>query len=124
MDAVFADTNALIRLLGGDTMVAELTDNKLVFISEMTEMEMLCKPNINKEQRRIIRSLLDDCVIVPFSPEIKQKAIKIRLSTRLKLVDAIVGATAINMGFNLITNDLAFSSLDNLLNVILLPNLE
>lgn len=104
MDAVFADTNALIRLLGGDTMVAELTDNKLVFISEMTEMEMLCKPNINKEQRRIIRSLLDDCVIVPFSPEIKQKAIKIRLSTRLKLVDAIVGATAINMGFNLITN--------------------
>lgn len=124
MDAVFADTNALIRLLGGDTMVAELTDNKLVFISEMTEMEMLCKPNINKEQRRIIRSLLDDCVIVPFSPEIKQKAIKIRLSTRLKLVDAIVGATAINMGFNLITNNLAFSSLDNLLNVILLPNLE
>ncbi|AYQ34048.1 PIN domain-containing protein [Runella sp. SP2] len=124
MDAVFADTNALIRLLGGDTMVAELTDNKLVFISEMTEMEMLCKPNINKEQRRIIRSLLDDCVIVPFSPEIKQKAIKIRLSTRLKLVDAIVGATAINMGFNLITNDLAFASLDNLLNVILLPNLE
>lgn len=124
MDAVFADTNALIRLLGGDTMVAELTDNKLVFISEMTEMEMLCKPNINKEQRRIIRSLVDDCVIVPFSPEIKQKAIKIRLSTRLKLVDAIVGATAINMGFNLITNDLAFSSLDNLLNVILLPNLE
>ncbi|HAK75737.1 MAG TPA: VapC toxin family PIN domain ribonuclease [Runella sp.] len=124
MDAVFADTNALIRLLGGDTMVAELTDNKLVFISEMTEMEMLCKPNINKEQRRIIRSLLDDCVIVPFSPEIKQKAIKIRLSTRLKLVDAIVGATAINMGFNLITNDLAFASLDNLINVILLPNLE
>jgi predicted nucleic acid-binding protein len=39
MEAVLADTNALIKLLGGDIIVAELLNSKTVFISEMTEIK-------------------------------------------------------------------------------------
>lgn len=120
MESIFADTNALIRLLGGDELVAQLTDEKIVFISEMTEMELLCKPNQTKEEKHIITTLLDYCVIVPFSPDIKQRAIKIRLTTRMKLVDSIIAATALGLDIPIITRDRAFESLSKSLNVILL----
>lgn len=122
MESILADTNALIRLLGGDTLVAEIIDGKIVFISEMTEMELLCKPNQTKEQKYVIAKLLSDCIIVSFSPEIKQQAIKVRLSTRLKLVDAIVAATAMMLEVAILTNDEAFGSLKNMADVLLLPN--
>jgi hypothetical protein len=41
--------------------VIELMDDKLVYISEMTEMEMLCNPNVTKESRQIIQAMLHDC---------------------------------------------------------------
>jgi predicted nucleic acid-binding protein len=122
MESIFADTNALIRLLGGDVLVAELTDGKTVFISEMTEMELLCKPNQTKEQKQIIAKVLADCIIVPFSPEIKRQAIKVRLTTRLKLIDAIIAATAMMLEMTILTNDEGFSSLKNMADVLLLPN--
>ena len=122
MESILADTNALIRLLGGDTLVAEIIDGKIVFISEMTEMELLCKPNQTKEQKDVIAKLLSDCIIIPFSPEIKQQAIKVRLTTRLKLVDAIVAATAMMLEVAILTNDESFGSLKNMADVLLLPN--
>lgn len=122
MESIFADTNALIRLLGGDILVAELTDGKTVFISEMTEMELLCKPNQTKEQKQIIARVLADCIIVPFSPEIKRQAIKVRQTTRLRLIDAIIAATAMMLEMTILTNDEGFSSLKNMADVLLLPN--
>ncbi len=122
MESIFADTNALIRLLGGDVLVAELTDGKTVFISEMTEMELLCKPNQTKDQKQIIAKVLADCIIVPFSPEIKRQAIKVRLTTRLKLIDSIIAATAMMLEMTILTNDEGFSSLKNMADVLLLPN--
>lgn len=122
MESIFADTNALIRLLGGDILVAELTDGKTVFISEMTEMELLCKPNQTKEQKQIIARVLADCIIVPFSPEIKRQAIKVRLTTRLRLIDAIIAATAMMLEMTILTNDEGFRSLKNMADVLLLPN--
>ena len=43
MESIFVDTSALIRLLGGDELVAQFTLEKTVFISKMTDMEPLCK---------------------------------------------------------------------------------
>jgi predicted nucleic acid-binding protein len=120
MESIFADTNALIRLLENDKVAIELLDRKMVFISEMTEMEMLCYSNMTKESRKIVQAMLNDCVIVPFSPDIKQRAIKIRLITRMKLVDSIIAATAVGLDIPIITRDRAFESLSKSLNVILL----
>jgi predicted nucleic acid-binding protein len=121
MERIFVDTNVLIRLLGGDVSVAQTIDNKTVIISEMTEMEMLCKPNQTKDQKQLIKSILDYCIIIPFSQDIKRRAIKIRLTTRMKLVDAIIAATAIGLNVPIVTRDKGFESLENGINLILLP---
>ena len=52
---------------------------------------------------------------------IKNRAVKVRLSTRLKLMDAIVGASAIEMGLPLVTADEKFSSLRGT-DVLILPS--
>ena len=107
--------------MGGDIIVAELLNGKTVFISEMTEMELLCKPNASKEDKKAIQILLEDCVIIPFNQEIKHRAIKIRLSTRMKLIDSIVGASAVNVGLSIVTNDGDFTRLSNEIDIILIP---
>lgn len=117
---LFCDTNTLIRLLEGDTLVGTLLANKRIYISVITEMEMQCKPNIKTDERATIRELLSYCVIVDLTDAIKSRAIKVRLSTRLKLMDAIVGASAIESGLALVTGDEKFSSLRGT-DVIILP---
>lgn len=101
-------------------MVGSLLAEKRIYISVITEMEMQCKPNIKAAERATIRELLSYCVIVDLTDAIKSRAIKVRLSTQLKLMDAIMGASAIETGLALITGDEKFSSLRGV-DVIMLP---
>lgn len=119
-ERLFCDTNALIRLLEGDVLVGSLLDEKRIYISVITEMEMQCKPNLKANERAVIRELLAFCAIVELTEAIKSRAIKVRLSTRLKLMDAIVGASAIETGLPLVTADEKFSSLRGT-DIIMLP---
>ena len=105
MERLFCDTNALIRFLEDDSLVVALLTGKQLTISVITEMEMQCKPHISASERTIIREFLSYFDVVELTEEIKQRAIKVRLSTRLKLMDAIVGASAIYTGFPLVTGD-------------------
>lgn len=81
---------------------------------------MQCKPNLKANERAVIRELLAFCAIVELTEAIKSRAIKLRLSTRLKLMDAIVGASAIEMSLPLVTADEKFSSLRGT-DIIMLP---
>lgn len=89
-------------------------------ISIITEMEMQCKPNLKAGERAIIREFLNYFDILDLTSDIRDRAIKVRLSTRLKLMDAIVGASAIEAGLPLVTSDEKFASLRGT-DVILLP---
>jgi predicted nucleic acid-binding protein len=64
-------------------------------------------PQITPEEEQDIRSFLDDIAIIQLSEEVKLEAIRIRLlgSPRPKLPDAIIAATAVLLGANLITSD-------------------
>lgn len=117
---LLADTNVLIRLLEGDELVATLLTGKTIYISEVTEMEMQCKPNQPAEDRELIRLLLDDCIIIEINSQVKAEAIRIRRITRMKLMDAIVAASAVVTGLPLLTADNGFERLKTL-NLLLLP---
>ena len=117
---LFVDTNGLIRLLEGDELVVNLLTDQLVYISVVTEMEMQCKPNQPSEDRKLIKSLLNDCIIVELTPQVKTEAIKIRRSTRMKLMDSIVAASARTIGLPIVTGDSAFERVSQL-DLILLP---
>lgn len=110
----------MIRLLEGDELVITLLTDNPVYVSVITEMEMQCKPNQPSEARRLIKSLLQDCIIIDLNPQIKLEAIKIRRTTRMKLMDSIVAASAHVSRLPLVTGDNAFERVAQL-DLILLP---
>lgn len=118
MEQVLADTNALGNLQNGYDVVRQILEGKHVFISEFTEIEMLCNPKESRENRLKTQLLLDDCEILYFNPRVKQMAIRIRLSTGMKLVDSIIAATAILAGLAIVTSDEGFLRLGDLATVI------
>jgi predicted nucleic acid-binding protein len=78
-----------------------------LFISVITEMELLAKPDITPDAEREIGDFLRGITIMPLSGEIKREAIRIRRAglPRLKLPDAIVAATAVILNAQLVTAD-------------------
>jgi predicted nucleic acid-binding protein len=103
-DAFIFDTNTIINHLK-DASVTLQPGRR--FISVITEMEALAKPDLSPEQEQIIKDCLSALTILPLTDEIKREAILIRRSgtPRPKLPDAIVAATAVILGAKLVTAD-------------------
>lgn len=108
------DTNTLIHLLDGNDTITEFLNGKSIFVSFISEMELLSKPSLSTESIRIIKSLIDGCVLVDFNTEIKQSAIKIRRNYKLKIPDAIIAASAGYLGIPLLTFDSDFKKVKSL----------
>jgi predicted nucleic acid-binding protein len=73
----------------------------------MTEMELLVYPELTPEKERDILDFLNSVTIVPLTEDIKREAIRIRRYgiPRLKLPDAIIAASAVILGTELVTED-------------------
>jgi predicted nucleic acid-binding protein len=108
------DTNILIMLVDGNEKVAELLEGSKVYISFVTELELLSTPSLNKNQTQILESLLADCNIIDITPSIKSTTIAIRRKHKVKLPDAIIASTAINLDIPFITADRGFKSIEGL----------
>jgi predicted nucleic acid-binding protein len=89
-----------------DKKILSLPRNNL-FVSIITEMEVLAKPDMGPDEEEDIQNFLKSVTIIPISDEIKREAILIRRegSPRLKLPDAIVAATAVILNARLVTAD-------------------
>jgi predicted nucleic acid-binding protein len=116
---ILVDTNILIYVLNGNKQIAKCLDNKELFISVITEMEMLGIYDITPTGIKAIKSLIDDCYLVELNAEIKEKAIILKQKSRIKLPDAIIAATSMYLNCTLFTADKAFSKIQNLNCVIL-----
>lgn len=99
------DTNILIYLTAGNKNIAEVVRDKNLIISFITEMKMRSWPSLTSGDTRMLKKLLSKCQVIGLNEEIKEKAIEIRKSTKLKLPDAIVSATAIFLGLPLVSAD-------------------
>lgn len=72
------DTNIVLYLLGGDKVLAKILDDKVPYVSYITEMELLSTRKLTAKEEKEIKSFLADCSIIEMSREIKQLAIQIR----------------------------------------------
>lgn len=108
------DTNIVLYLLGGDKVVVEILDDKVPYVSYITEMELLSARKLTAEEDKKINSFLSDCTIIEMSREIKQLAIQIRKTTSLKLPDSIIAARASYRNITLLTADTEFNKLKSL----------
>jgi predicted nucleic acid-binding protein len=78
------------------------------FISFITKLEALGYRDIPLREEINIRTFLSKTTLLPTSDAIEEETIKIRRSTNLKLPDAIIAATAIVIGAEVVTTDLHF----------------
>src|SRR5699024_9193164 len=111
---ILADTNILLYLLKGDDTIAGWLQNKKVFISFITELELLGYDKITAKEEVQIKELLRDCHLIALNNEIKEIYIHLKRRYSLKLADCIIAASAIFLNIPLITADKQISSAEEL----------
>jgi predicted nucleic acid-binding protein len=105
---VLVDTNIILYLLGGSNTLQEYLQGKEIFLSFITELELIAPKSISLQEEQKIIDLLSDSTIIPMNDRIKEKYIEIRKAYRLKLADAVIAATAIAYDLPLLTADKGF----------------
>lgn len=58
---LFLDTNIILYLLNGDKILAELLNNKQLYISVITELELLAFKGITPKEEIIIKEFITQC---------------------------------------------------------------
>ncbi len=111
---ILVDTNVILYLLKGNDTLEDLLQGKDIYISFITELELIGFKNITPQEEQQIQSLLTDSTVTPLSATIKREYTSIRKKYSLKLADAIIAATAITLDMPLITADKQFSTISEL----------
>jgi predicted nucleic acid-binding protein len=107
-NSVLLDTNIVLYLLGGDKVLAELLNQKKLYLSFISQLELLGFRGITQKQQTEINRFVQECIVIDINEEIKKEVIQLRKSTKLKLPDTIVLATGRYLSLPLITSDLDF----------------
>lgn len=93
------DTNVVIGLLKMQPAVialleAQALDFGQIAVSQITRMELLGFPNLEKEEESTILEFLQHCQVILLDESIEQQATRLRRTRPCKLPDAIIAATA------------------------------
>jgi len=105
------DTNVIIDFLKKDSGTFDLSSllsQHECFTSVIVKLELLKYPDITPDEENVINEFLQLVPIIPLNQLIEDKTITLSRSTKLKLPDAIIGATAIIYGAEIVTNDSHF----------------
>jgi hypothetical protein len=106
------DTNAAIHILGES--LREPPPDGPYAVSIISEIELLGYHLLDETGERNLRAFLSALQVQPLTEEIKERAIAIRKSYRLKTPDAIIAATALAMSADLISNDAQLDRVEGL----------
>ncbi len=109
--AYLLDTNIVLYLLRGDKDIPSLIKGSDIYISFITEMELLSFPKLSSKERSKIESLLNDVLILEFNSEIKRTAIQLRSKYHLGLPDSIIAASSVFLNIQLISADKALAKI-------------
>ena len=118
-DRIVIDTSLIINLFNGATEVQELIAGRILFVSVISEIEVLSFPQLSDNEIGLLKSFLSECYIVDIEPAIKDLTIKTRARHKTKLPDAVIAATAMYFDIPLFTMDKGFEKIDDLQSVIL-----
>ncbi len=101
------DTNCFVYLLNRNPALIPFLDSKWAY-SYITEIELLCKKGLTKEEDFLIREMLNTCFKVNHNQAISELTVQIRRDFNLKIPDAIVAATAHLLQLPIVTADKTF----------------
>ena len=111
---LFLDTNIILYLLGGDETLAELLNNKQIYISIITELELLSFKGISSKEEAVITDFISQCKIISINSAVKKESIRIRKEFKTKLPDSIIIASALYLDLPLVTADAGFKKVEEL----------
>jgi predicted nucleic acid-binding protein len=111
---ILVDTNIILYLLSGSDTLQNVLQGKDIYLSFITEFELIGYKNISIKEEQQIQRLLNDCSILQITNPIKQNYIELRKKYTLKLADAIIAATALTLNLPLITSDKQFKIIKGL----------
>jgi PIN domain. len=118
-----ADTNALLYLLSGNPCMKPYL-SRYIGLSVISEMELLSFSGITAFEEKRIRSLIQDCLVLFLTENVKNKTIALRRAYKIKLPDAIIAATAIENKLQLITADKGLKKIRELNLLLIEPELS
>ena len=94
-----------MSLLNGDTTLSEFLFNKELYISSISELELLSFKKITIKEQKEIKSFLKELIVFNLNETVKKNTIKLRKTNGIKLPDAIIAASAMWLDIPLITTD-------------------
>ena len=116
-NSVLLDTNIVLYLLPGDKVLSNLLYNRKLYISFVTQLELLGYQDITKNEQHEVKQFLKDCIIIDINNQIKEEVIKIKQSRKIKLPDSIILATSTYLNIPVISSDSDFGKVEEV-NVI------
>lgn len=102
---ILADTNILIYLLQGNQEITDYLQGKDIYISFISEMELLSFPGLENNEIENLKKFLNSIKIIDINSAVKSSAISLRRSYNFKLPDSIILATAGWLSLPLVTAD-------------------
>jgi predicted nucleic acid-binding protein len=109
MELITIDTNILSKALAGNEKALNVFQGNLTYISFIVQIEMLSASHYSKKQVQIIEQSFSEFLIHPYSQSLQEKVIEIRRTYKLKIPDAFIAATALELKLPLFSNDAIFT---------------
>ena len=111
---ILLDTNIVLYLLDGEDTLIPLLEEKNLFLSFITQLELLSSKYLKPEDISKIKQFISECTVIDITQEIKENTIQLRQSYSLKLPDCIIAATSLWLNMPLITAYSDFKRIDTI----------
>ena len=108
MALITIDTNVLIQGFKNNSKALAILNEKELFLSFITVIELLSYPELTKEEETLLSDFISNCTVINNSPELQNMVIIIRKKFRLKIPDAFIAATALQYKIPLFSSDSIF----------------
>jgi hypothetical protein len=102
----------VLYLLNGEETLIPLLEEKNLFLSFITQLELMGSRNINPNDILKIKQFIAECTVIDITSEIKEYTISLRQKFSIKLPDSIIMATSLWLNMPLITADHDFKKID------------
>lgn len=110
---ILVDTNIIIYHTNGDSNLEQILDGNTIFVSDITEMEIFSFSKLSDNDEGLLRSYFNELIRLSINDQVKTEAIKIRKKSKIRLLDAIIAATAIVYDLVFISADTDFDRIQD-----------
>ena len=112
---ILLDTNAFIYFFEGRSTITDLVVNTPeIYFSAISEIELLSATDLTPDELASIKAFLLLCQKVELTTDIIDETIRIRRQYRIKVPDAIIGASALYLKIPLVSADTDFQKVTGL----------